>query len=266
MKWSPTLVCVWCVVLSISVAAKPASNITPDPDSLLPESGILAEPGPDYQYQELLRQLFLEKRPGQLECLMIVGSGFGGRKNEEAVMIERDRQGASPKVVRVSTTANLLDALMNALVERDRGGNGDAVLSSLPQTISEQRAPLTNATADKLSEVCEMMLGTVRYPQRVPHHMDGGEAHFAHFDPDHGYRAGKASADKGRMAAYVRVLEQLGHVAAARPADRAVEEKRVQDLATALIADLERAGLSVPDVQQERRSGSVVLPVPRGAR
>jgi hypothetical protein len=265
MKWKQILVCASSLILSVSAATKAAARTAADSEMLLPESGILFEPGPGYQYQELLRQLFLENRPAQLECQMIVGSGFGGRNTEEAVIIERDRQGEHPTVVFVSTTADLADALMRSLVERDRGGKWQAILGSLSQKISEQRAPLANATADTLSELCEMMLGTVRYPQDQPQHVDGGEVHFAHFDPDHGYRAGKGTIDKGRVGAYVRVLEQLGRVAAARPADRPVEEKRARDLATALIADLEKTGLSVPDVQRERRSRSAVLPLPPGS-
>jgi hypothetical protein len=231
---------------------------------LLPESGILFEPGPRYQYQELLRQLFLEKRPAKSECQMIVESGFGGREHEEAVLIERDKDGQHPTAVHISTTVNLSNALMKALAERDRHGDWQAALSSLAATISEQRAPLTNETADMLSEMCEMMLGTVRYPRRALHPMDGGEVHFAHFDSEHGYRGGKANAERGRVAAYVRVLEQLGRVATARPADRDVEEMRARNLAAALIEGLRSAGLPVPDIHRERNSGSAVLPLPRG--
>jgi len=266
MKRFAIIIGVFAVTLPRSVGAHLPSREASGDDFLLPESGILFEPGPSYQYQELFRQLFLEQRPGNRECQMIVGSGFGGREHEEAVLIERDRQGHSPIAVRLSTTVDLAAAIMNAIAERARGGNWEAVLGSLRATISEVRAPLKDATADTLSQVCEMMLGTVRYSQGVRHPMDGGEVHFAHFDPDHGYRAGKATAEKGRVAAYVRVLEQLGRVAAASPADRAIEEKRVRELATALIGDLANAGQPLPDIQRERKSGSAVLPLPPGIR
>jgi hypothetical protein len=216
-------------------------------DSLLPETGILFEPGGAYQYQEALLRAFFAGRPTIRECQMVVESGFAGREFETAVFIERDRGGDKPVAVSLATTTNI-----------------HLATSEVKQAdIVEERIALSNETADLLSQLCEMMMSTARYPARLHQLLHPYEAHFAHHDVDHGFRAGKTVTSRGRVGRFVAVLDSLREYAQAPRTQAAIVQKKMEESARALIGELNKDGIAVPDIAAKRSNRSVRLPAPK---
>jgi hypothetical protein len=223
---------------------------------LTPETGILFEPGSSYYYQETLLALLLAGSDINRGCQMVVEENVWGTERELAVFIEDDRQTGRWSVVRRFAKKSISQAVSAALFDKKRPEGGDyrPYLKIKASDIGENRGPLSEATAESLSQACEMMLGMVRYPAKTRLLLHPTAVHFAHHDVNHGYRAGKTLFNKGRVGKFRQLLEQLGEVATASVATRPAVDKRVKDAAAALVAELSASGIAVPDIKEEMRS------------
>jgi hypothetical protein len=236
-----------------SATNEAASN--EEQENLVPESGILFEPGLSHHYQDVLFSLLLPNFTTNRECQMIVEEGSWSSVKELAVFIERDKEGRA-SVVRRAPKKSISSAVTAAIVDKGRPEGADywPHLKVKASDVVEDRAALAEETAEALDQVCEMMLGTTRYPRKTSLLMHSQTVHFAHHDVNHGYRAGKTIFNKGRVGKFRRILEQLGEVAMASTAARPAAEKRVKDAAAALVAELSAAGIPIPNVKEEMRS------------
>jgi len=225
-------------------------------EHLVPESGILFEPGSSYHYQEALLAFLLAGTDINRQCQMVVEESVWGTEKESVVFIERDRRTGRSTVVRRFAKKSISQAVSAAIFDKTRPPGADywPYLKIKTSDIGENRALLSEETAETMSQACEMMLGMVRYPTRTRLLLHPTAVHFAHHDVNHGYRAGKTEFDRGRVGKFKRLLEQLGEVAMASATARPAAEKRVKDAAAALVAELSAAGIAIPNIKGEMRS------------
>jgi hypothetical protein len=245
--------------------AAPASGAREESERLVPEAGILFEPGSPYHYQQAMLRLLLggANTPNR-KCQMVLEDGFVPGRNEVAVFFERQGPEQSPVVITRVALKSIAHAVSSSLQDPKRPEGANLELSIRNQDVRLGQSPLAEETGYLLEQICEVMLGSTRYPNRPTFYNDARTAHFAHHDLEHGYRAGKTTSRKGRVDKYVKLLLQLSDVALAKDAERPDLEAKVLQSALALKADLQAAGEQIPDVKSRR--GSVELPRPAGAR
>jgi hypothetical protein len=224
-------------------------------EHLVPEDGVLLEPGFSYHYQEALLAFLLAGFDVNRQCQMVVEDSAWSTNGEFGVFILRDGRSGRSTVVRRYAKKSISQAVSAAMSDKNRpeGSSYWPYLKMKTSDLGEERVPLSEATAEAMLQACEMMMSTVKYPTKPRLLLHPTAVHFAHHDVNHGYRVGKTIFNKGRVGRFRRLLEQLGEVATSAASTRSAAEKKLRDAAMALVAELSAVGVPIPDIKEEMR-------------
>ena len=228
---------------------------------LVPEVGGALESEYDRRYHEALQWFFAPGVP-QAKCQMISESQSFPPIVESAVFFHRPGAFEPATVVVRSAKRSLEDAVLLAAEAAGPRGDWRKHLKFSATDIVEHQTPISAELADVLDQVCDVMLGRVRYPA-LDLNVSPRELHFMHVTLTHGRRTGRLVGSVGGSARRFRdLLQSVADLAGAPAAQAGDSERSVLAAAKELLANLIASGNVPVDLKRERALRDAIVPGP----